>query len=103
MLAIKIGKRRQLMLPVEICNEVNISEGDYLWVSIREGEIVMKPNVLIEEDIVAYWKERLDNEDGVLELSEEGKERLEIALKDEEEGRYEEFDNVEDLIKDLKE
>ena len=81
---IKVGKRRQFVLPVEICNEVKISEGDYLYVSVREGEIVMKPKELIDRDITAYWKERIENEEGVLEFSEEGKKRLEVALRDEE-------------------
>ena len=100
---IKVGKHRQLVLPVEVCNKVKISEGDYLYVSVREGEIVMKPRVLIDRNATAYWEERIENEEGVLELSEEGKERLEVALRDEEEGQYREFDDVEDLIKDLRE
>jgi len=100
---IKLGRRRRLVLPAEICDEVNISEGDYLYVFVKKGEIVIKQKALIDRDTATYWKERIENEDGVLEFSEEGRKRLEAALKDEEEGQYKDFDNVEDLIKDLQE
>jgi len=55
---------------------------------------------LFDRDISDYWKQKVQ-EKGKVELSESGKQKLEKALAEMEQGRTEEFDNVNDLIKDL--
>jgi AbrB family looped-hinge helix DNA binding protein len=46
---IKLGKRRQVVLPFEVCRELGIDEGEYLEVGVKNGTIVMKPKVLIDK------------------------------------------------------
>ena len=55
---------------------------------------------MFDRDISDYWKQKVQ-EKGKVELSESGKQKLEKALAEMEQGRTEEFDNVNDLIKDL--
>ena len=55
---------------------------------------------MVDRDISDYWKQKAQ-EKGEVELSEGGKQKLGKALAEMEQGQTEEFDNVDDLIKDL--
>jgi hypothetical protein len=65
-----------------------------------EDGILYRVKDLVDRDISDYWKQGAQ-EKGEVELSEGGKQKLEKALAEMEQGRTEEFDSVDDLIKDL--
>lgn len=65
-----------------------------------EDGILYKVKDLVDRDISDYWRQKAQ-EKGEIELSEGGKQKLEKALAEMEQGQTKEFDNVDDLIKDL--
>jgi AbrB family looped-hinge helix DNA binding protein len=97
---VKVNKNFQVTIPASVRRELNISEGDLLEATVTEDGILYRVKELIDRDVSIYWKQKAQ-EEGEVELSEGGKQRLEKALAEMEQGQTEEFDNVDDLIKDL--
>jgi len=102
MTVIKVNKKYQITIPASVRKELNISAGDFFDVKITKSKdgVVYKRKRMSDEEISRYWQER-SQEEGESELSEYGKKKLEQALSDVKEGRVKEFDNVEDLMKNL--
>lgn len=106
---IRVGKHRQVVLPLKVCQEVGIDEGQYLEVTVKNGTITMKRKVLIKKNsttttkanLVSIWREKAKKMK-TSKLSKEGEKMVAEALKDIETGHFKAFDNVEDLIRDLK-
>lgn len=48
----KLGQRRQVVIPKEICDELGIEEGDFLEVTSAEGKVIIKPKKLVDTDDV---------------------------------------------------
>ena len=49
----KLGQRRQVVIPKEICEELGLEEGDFVEVTSREGKIIIKPKKLVDvEDML---------------------------------------------------
>src|SRR5262245_6137991 len=48
----KLGQRRQVVIPKEICEELGLQEEDFLEVTSAEGEVIIKPKKLIDADEV---------------------------------------------------
>ncbi len=48
----KVGKRRQVVIPKRICEELGLREGDFVEIELREreGVIVLKPKKLVDVD-----------------------------------------------------
>ena len=97
---VKVNKNFQVTIPASVRRELNISEGDFLEATVTEDGILYKVKDLIDRDISDYWKQKAQ-EEGEVELSKGGKQKLEKALVEMEQGQTEEFDNVDDLISDL--
>jgi len=97
---VKVNKNFQVTIPASVRRELNISEGDFLEATVTEDGILYKIKDLVDRDISSYWKQKVQ-EKGEVELSEGGKQKLGKALAEMEQGRTEEFENVDDLIKDL--
>jgi AbrB family looped-hinge helix DNA binding protein len=97
---VKVNKNFQVTIPASVRRQLNISEGDFLEATVTEDGILYRVKELIDRDISIYWKQKAQ-EEGEVELSEDGKQRLKKALAEMEQGQTEEFDNVDDLIKDL--
>ena len=53
----KLGQRRQVVIPKEICDELNLQEGDFVEVTKTEGVIVIKPKKLVDPDEALTLKE----------------------------------------------
>jgi len=106
---IKVGKHRQVVLPLKVCQEIGIDEGQYLEVTVKKGTITMKPRTFMgknsataaKSDLTSIWREKAKKMK-TSKLSKEGERMVAEALKDIETGRFKAFDNVEDLIRDLK-
>ncbi len=39
----KLGQRRQVVIPKEICDELGLHEGDFVEVTSAEGQVIIKP------------------------------------------------------------
>jgi AbrB family looped-hinge helix DNA binding protein len=48
----KLGQRRQVVIPKEICDELGLQEGDFVEVMSMEGNVVIKPKKLVDADDV---------------------------------------------------
>lgn len=56
----KLGQRRQVVIPKEICEEVGLYEGDFLEVEFYKGNIVIKPKKLVDsDDIITPEEEKI--------------------------------------------
>jgi AbrB family looped-hinge helix DNA binding protein len=48
----KLGQRRQVVIPKEICDELGLKEGDFVEVTSTAGKVVIKPKKLVDADDV---------------------------------------------------
>jgi len=56
----KLGKRRQVVIPKEICEELGLQEGDFVEVNQEGNTIVIKPKKLIDpEDVLTPEEEEI--------------------------------------------
>lgn len=81
---IELRKKSQLTLPKEIVNEMNLIEGDRFEVNVVNGIITLEP-------VAVYPKEYL------IKLEEEIR-----VLKEDSNIKDKAFDNIDDLMKSLK-
>lgn len=51
----RIRGKGQLTLPEDVRRAAHVDEGDYLEVSVRRGEIVMRPKKLVDADQAWFW------------------------------------------------
>lgn len=55
---IQVRKKAQLTLPQSVRRELDIEEGDFLDVQVRNGEIVLKAKKLVDKEQAWFWTER---------------------------------------------
>ncbi|MCK4639767.1 MAG: AbrB/MazE/SpoVT family DNA-binding domain-containing protein [Candidatus Marinimicrobia bacterium] len=84
----RVKKNFQITLPNQIRKKYKISVGDYITIDEEGRKIVIKPVKIIDSDQEYFY-------------SREWQEKEAGADRDLDEGRYKDFDNVEDLIKDI--
>ena len=48
----KLGQRRQVVIPKEICDELGLQEGDFVEVKRTKGFVIIKPKRLVDPDDV---------------------------------------------------
>jgi AbrB family looped-hinge helix DNA binding protein len=48
----KLGQRRQVVIPKEICEELGLQEGDFVEVTSTQGQVIIKPKKLVDADDV---------------------------------------------------
>jgi AbrB family looped-hinge helix DNA binding protein len=48
----KLGQRRQVVIPKEICDELGLHEGDFVEVTSTEGLVIIKPKKVVDADEV---------------------------------------------------
>jgi AbrB family looped-hinge helix DNA binding protein len=46
----KLGQRRQVVIPKEICDELGLHEGDFVEVTSTEGLVIIKPKKVVDAD-----------------------------------------------------
>jgi len=83
----KLREKGQITIPAPLRKRLNLSEGDSILIEERNGQIILKP--LLDPSQAWFW-------------TEEWQEGEREAEKDIEEGRTKGFDDVEDLIEELK-
>jgi len=84
----RVKKNFQITLPNQIRKKFNISVGDYIMINEEDRNIVIKPVKIIDSDQEYFY-------------TKEWQEKEAEADRDLADGRYTDFNNVEDLIKDL--
>jgi len=83
---VKILRHGQITLPKEIRKILGVEEGDLLEVGLENARVVLRPKVLVDKESV---------------LSDAGEVKIKEALEALERKEVKEFDNVEDLVKEL--
>lgn len=83
-----VRKNAQITLPAAIRRKAHVEEGDLLEAEVKDDVIILRPKKLIDKSQAWYW-------------TKEWQEAEREADEDIAAGRVKEFDNVEDLIKDL--
>jgi AbrB family looped-hinge helix DNA binding protein len=48
----KLGQRRQVVIPKEICDELGLQEGDFVEVTSTKGKVIIKPKKVVDADEV---------------------------------------------------
>ena len=55
----KVGQRRQIVIPKDVCEAVGIQEGDFVEVKRANGSVVIRPKKLVDaEDVLSPTDER---------------------------------------------
>lgn len=75
-------------LPKKIRDKLNIVPGDSVDVLVRDGEVVLRPVKVIPKSQAYFWTEKVQK-------------RIKESEKDLEAGRYKEFTDAEELIREL--
>jgi AbrB family looped-hinge helix DNA binding protein len=83
---VKILRHGQITLPKEIREILRVEEGDLLEVGLENNRVFLQPKVLVDKESV---------------FSEAGKVKIKEALEALENKEVKEFDNLNDLIKEL--
>jgi AbrB family looped-hinge helix DNA binding protein len=66
----KVGQRRQVVIPKEICEDLGLQVGDYVEVQQVKGTVVIKPKKLVDADDVLTPEEAAIVRKGERELRE---------------------------------
>jgi len=53
----KLGKRRQVVIPKAICEQLRLEEGDYVEVDLKDNMVIIKPKKLVDADEILTPKE----------------------------------------------
>jgi AbrB family looped-hinge helix DNA binding protein len=48
----RLGQRRQVVIPKEVCEELGLHEGDFVEVTSAQGAVVIRPKRLVDLDDV---------------------------------------------------
>jgi AbrB family looped-hinge helix DNA binding protein len=64
----KLGQRRQIVIPKEICDALGLNVGDYVEVNRVKGTVVIKPKKLVDADDVLTPEEEVAVVKGEAEL-----------------------------------
>ena len=46
----KLGQRRQVVIPKDICEELGLQVGDFVEVTKENGAVILKPKKLVDAD-----------------------------------------------------
>jgi len=87
MSVVKVMKRRQVVIPKELFDKLDLEVGDYLEVRLDGDNLVYVPKKLVDR---AEWY-----------VSPEGRKTIASALGDIKAGRSKEFEHVDGLIEEL--
>jgi AbrB family looped-hinge helix DNA binding protein len=83
---VKILRHGQITLPKEIRKILGVEEGDLLELGLENARVFLQPKILVDKQTV---------------LSETGEIKIKEALEALERKEIKEFDNIDDLIKEL--
>jgi len=64
----KLGQRRQVVIPKDICDELGLQEGDFVEVTSTEGKVIIKPKKMVDADDVLTLEEEKVVRQGEVQL-----------------------------------
>ncbi|HLC29713.1 MAG TPA: AbrB/MazE/SpoVT family DNA-binding domain-containing protein [Dehalococcoidia bacterium] len=82
---IQVRKKAQITLPSSVRQSLNIEEGDFLDVRVKDGEIVLRVKKLVDKEQAWYWTKRW----------QEGERQAEEDIRA---GRVHSFKNAEEAV-----
>jgi AbrB family looped-hinge helix DNA binding protein len=85
---VSVMEKGLVTLPKKIRDELHIAPGDAVDVEVRDGEVVLRPVKVIPKSQAYFWTEKVQK-------------RIRQSEKDLEAGRYKEFEDVDELIREL--
>ena len=53
----RLGQRRQVVIPKEICRSLGLEEGDFVEVNSTRGMVIIKPKKLVDRNDVLTQEE----------------------------------------------
>ena len=68
----KVGQRRQVVIPKNICQDLDLKEGDFVEVKKSEGSILIKPKKLVDSDDILIPEEETLIRKGEAQLKKGG-------------------------------
>ena len=83
---VKILRHGQITLPKEIRKILGVEEGDLLELGLENARLFLQPKIMVDKQTI---------------LSETGEIKIKEALEALERKEIKEFDNIDDLIKEL--
>ena len=89
---VKVSRNGVITIPKGIRESLGIDDGGILEVEVKKSNVILKPKHLVDVSDIPLGEE----------LSEKGKKMVIEAIKSHRQGKSKGFNNVEDLIKDLK-
>jgi AbrB family looped-hinge helix DNA binding protein len=54
----KLGQRRQVVIPKEICDKLGLQEGDFVEVTSTAGKVIITPKKVVDADEVLTAAQR---------------------------------------------
>lgn len=81
-------QKRHIISLASVSSELNIKEGDYISLEVKNGAIIIRPVAWHDKKQEYFWTEKWQN-------------GMKKAMDDIEKGRYEVFDSLSDLTKRL--
>jgi len=78
----KLGQRRQVVIPKDICDALGLNVGDYVEVNRVKSTVVIKPKKLVDADDALTPEEEAIVKKGEAELHQ-GKSKSWSQIKDE--------------------
>lgn len=64
----RLGQRRQVVIPKEVCEELGLHEGDFVEVMSAQGVVVIKPKRLVDPDDILTLEEEVRVRKGEAQL-----------------------------------
>lgn len=64
----RLGQRRQVVIPKEVCEELGLHEGDFVEVMSAQGAVVIKPKRLVDPDDILTPEEEVRVRKGETQL-----------------------------------
>ena len=86
---IQVRKKAQVTLPSSVRQSLNIEEGDFLDVRVKDGEIVLRVKKLVDKEQAWFWTRRW----------QEGERKAEEDIRA---GRVHSFKNAEEAVSFLR-
>lgn len=84
----RISPKHQITIPKEVFDTLRLEAGDFLDVQTKGDKIILTPKKLIPKDQAWFWTKEWQ------EMEKEADEAIKA-------GRVKEFEDLEELIKDL--
>lgn len=53
----KVGQRRQVVIPKDICEDLGLNEGDFVEVKKSDGFVLIKPKKIVDADDILVSEE----------------------------------------------